>query len=76
MCYKCGVRTKTKQRRGSATPFSYRPAQHLAGRFYDVVEASKRTKASIVHESLENTLPILEAANAQALATLKRKAKG
>lgn len=49
MCYKCDVATKkanpaTKSK--SQKPFSYRPAKHLAPLFYDILEVSKRTKAS------------------------------
>jgi hypothetical protein len=43
----------------TAVPFSYRPPRHLAGLFNDVVLVSKRTKASILTEALDEALPKL-----------------
>lgn len=41
-------------------PFSYRVPPELSQRFNDVLAASRRTKASLIHESLEVMLPDFE----------------
>lgn len=60
----------------SGTPFSYRAPKHVAPRLLDLVEATRRSKASFLTESLEITLPELETRYAPLLKALaERRAK-
>lgn len=41
-------------------PFSYRVPRDMEKDFLDVKNASRRTKASLLHESLEKMLPVFK----------------
>jgi len=82
LCYKCDVQREKRNSKSVSyapqKPFSYRPPKHLLPLFYDIVEVSKRSKASILHESLDEKLPELKTNYAPQLKKLKqaRRAAG
>ena len=53
----------------------FNDAAWIASRFSDVVEVSKRTKASVLHEALDEQLPILEQRYAKQLKKLRAARK-
>lgn len=57
------------------SPITFRPEKAIRNRFLNVVEASRRSQASIIHESLECRLPALEVRFHKELRRLKRKQK-
>jgi hypothetical protein len=62
---------ESKNKKKSADPFSYRPAAHIAPRFHAVVTVSRRSRASVLHESLEQQLPVMEQRYSKQLKKLK-----
>lgn len=66
---------KTFQKNKPRHPVSYRIPEKLIQRFSAVVRISRRPKASIIHESIEAMLPVLEKRYAAELLTEARQGK-
>lgn len=66
---------KTPSKVSPRKPFSYRVPKNLVPSFADVVTVSRRTKASIIHESLEMNLPVMEVRYAPQLNRLRARHK-